>query len=232
MSCWLDSVTGLPDEVSITGGMIHLPDAPFVPEPMRGKTMASIDVVSLLDEAATEILIAPLRSVSPAIADTIGSFPVGRLPEVAAEPVDPVAAIDQGLLLRTIDADTISAIVQGFDEGAEHGLSLLQIRPLGGAVARGGSDDGVAGRVEAAALVGASVVGPDAGMDHDAAARALYYVLTPARKAEGAGLVATFLSAGDDLGRAYDAEAIARLRVVKQRVDPAGLVRSNRPLPD
>ncbi|MBN9195435.1 MAG: FAD-binding oxidoreductase [Microbacterium sp.] len=224
-------VPHLPDEVSVAGGMVHLPDAAFVPEPLRGTTLASVDVISLLDRDTTEGLIEPVRTAGDAIAATIGSFPVGRLPEVAAEPVAPVAAIDHGLLLRTIQPAAIDALVDGFDRGIPLGLSLLQIRPLGGAIARGSSSDGVAGRVGGAALVGVSVVGAGPGMDRDRAAQAIDAVLEPVRDFEGRGIVATFLSAGDDLGRAYDTAAIARLRTVKDRVDTDGMMRSNRMLP-
>ena len=68
-------------------------------------------------------------------------------------------------------------------------------------------------------------------MDRDRAAQAIDAVLEPVRDFEGRGIVATFLSAGDDLGRAYDTAAIARLRTVKDRVDPDGMMRSNRMLP-
>jgi len=43
--------------------------------------------------------------------------------------------------------------------------------------------------------------------------------------------VVTFLAPGEDLGAAYGAPEIARLRAVKARVDPGGTIRSNRPLP-
>jgi hypothetical protein len=221
----------LPDEMTLAGGLMSFPDAPVVPEPLRGSTIVSVDVVSLLDGATTEAAIAPLRAVGTPVADTIAAFTIGDLPAVAAEPVQPMAAIDHGLLLSALDAQTIDDLVEGFVAGARKGLTLLQIRPLGGAIRRASGELGVTGSVDAPVLIGMSVVGPGPDMDHEAASAALECVLGRVRHVESSGLIATFLSAGDGLQRAYDSASIARLRAVKARLDPADVIRSNRPLP-
>ncbi|MGH3705304.1 MAG: hypothetical protein ACRDT9_11790, partial [Agromyces sp.] len=51
-----------------------------------------------------------------------------------------------------------------------------------------------------------------------------------AAKYPGGPALPTFLSSGATLADAYDREVLDRLAAVKQRVDPGGVIRSNRPL--
>jgi FAD/FMN-containing dehydrogenase len=221
----------VPEEVGISAMLMNLPDAPFVPEPLRGATICSVDVVSMLGHEVTEALLAPLRSAAAPIADTTATFGVGALPTVAAEPTDPVAALDRGLLLSSFDGATVEAVLDAFTAASVEGLSLLQLRPLGGAIARDSDALGVSGVIEAPLLVGMSaiteVVHDPAGGDHAAIAA----VTDRLSDHIAPGLVASFLSAGQDLSQAYGPASIARLRRVAARVDPDRLMSSNRPLP-
>ncbi len=224
-------VPTLPDEVTVSGMLMNLPDLPTVPEPLRGTTVCSIDVVSLLDAEVTETLIGPLRGAATALADTVASFGIDDLPSVAAEPVDPVGALDHGLLLETLTADVVDRLLTAFTAATPHGLSLVQVRPLGGAIAAPGRDTGVAGAVTAAALVGMSALVPGP-VEPDHPATAAIATMVDGMKSDTAtGLVATFLSDGQDLAAAYGAPAIARLRRTASHVDPDGVMHGTRPLP-
>lgn len=221
----------LPDDVSISAMMMTLPDAPVVPEPLRGATICTVDVVSLRGADDTESLIAPVRRAADPIADTIAAFGVADLPAVAAEPVAPMAALHGGALLSTFDADAVDTLLAAFAAASPLGLSMLQMRPLGGAIARPTGDEGIAGVIDAPLLVGMSMILPEPPAGPVGAAPAIESVLAALQSTRAPGLVASFLSAGDDLSRAYAPDAIERLRGVVSRVDPDAVMRSNRPLP-
>lgn len=229
LSALFEVAAAAPAEVGLTGVLMRLPDAPMVPEPLRAQTLATVDVVSLLGPDETERHLAPLRAVGAPVADTIASFPIGSFGAVVAEPTEPMPAVDASALLGAADRRLADELVQGFHAGAELGLSLVQLRPLGGAVAAPGPDPGVAGAIGARVLLGATaILSGDATADP---AAAVSEMLRAAQRVRVPGRVVTFLGAHETLADAYGPADIERLRAVKQRVDPDGLLRSTRPLP-
>ena len=221
----VDVAASAPELVSISAVMMVLPDLPMVPEPLRGQQIITVDIVSMLSAAVTEALIEPIRAAGPVVADTVGEFTIGALPEVFAEPVDPVPALEWSGMIGALDHAAV--------EGAALGLSLLQVRPLGGALGRAVNAPavaGVAGVLVSDALVGAAGFVFDPAMAASVTA-AMKTVQDAAAPHTVHGRVVTFLAPGEDLGAAYGHAEIARLRAVKQRVDPDGVIRSNRPLP-
>lgn len=229
----VDVAVSAPEPVSISAVMMVLPDLPMVPEPLRGQQIVTVDIVSQLGREATERVIEPIRTAGPVVADTVAEFGIGALPQVFAEPVDPVPVLEWSALAGTVNHATIDALAGAFVEGAALGLSLLQIRPLGGAIGRAAVPPlvaGVAGIVSADALLGAAGFVFDPAMLAPVAA-ALDIVRDAAAPHTVHGRVVTFLAPGEDLGAAYAPTEIARLRSIKNRVDPEGLIRSNRPLP-
>lgn len=229
----VDVAASAPEPVSISTVMMVLPDLPIVPEPLRGAQIITVDVVSLLGREATERLLAPIRSAGPVVADTVSEFGIGALPTVFAEPVDPTPALEWSALVGTLNHALADALATAFLEGAATGLSLLQIRPLGGALGRAVSAPavaGVAGVLEADALLGAAGFVFDPAMLASIGA-SLDAVRDAAAPHTTHGRVVTFLAPGENLGAAYAPATIARLRAVKERIDPEGIIRSNRPLP-
>ncbi|HSP53039.1 MAG TPA: FAD-binding protein, partial [Cryobacterium sp.] len=83
-----------PDELTIFAGLINMPDLEMVPEPMRGHSFATMDVVFIGDADAARTLIAPLLAAAPVIADMTTPFEIGHLGEVSAEPGDPLPFLD------------------------------------------------------------------------------------------------------------------------------------------
>ena len=228
-----DVAASAPEPLSISAVMMVLPDLPVVPEPLRGQQIVTVDIVSQLGREATERVIEPIRSAGPVVADTVAEFGIGALTDVFAEPVDPVPTLEWSALAGTVNHATVDALVGAFVEGAALGLSLLQIRPLGGAIGRAATPPavaGVAGVLGAGALLGAAGFVFDPAM-LEPVGTALKIVRDAAAPHTVAGRVVTFLAPGEDLGSAYAPAEIARLRAVKERVDPEGLIRSNRPLP-
>ena len=106
---------------------------------------------------------------------------------------------------------------------------IVQLRHLGGALARGTESDGPVGAItepyqlfslgvpmspELAVALEMGLAGLQVAMDGHLSGRTPY----------------TFLCADSDPGRAFSATALERLRQIKRSVDPNGVIRSNRPV--
>ncbi|KQX07240.1 MULTISPECIES: FAD-binding oxidoreductase [unclassified Leifsonia] len=211
--------------------LARFPDMPQLPEPLRGQTIASVAFVHIGDAASAAPIVDRLRAVGTPLLDALTSFTIGGLAAVAAEPTDPMPTIDWGGAVDGFDRATATEFVGAFLAGVEGGLSRVSVRPLGGAIGADSEvDDAVVGALDARALISSGVLAftPEMAAAADAA-------LQPLRQFADAhpttGMVPTFLGRGTGLADAFDSATLERLRAVKERVDPTGIIRSNRALP-
>jgi len=216
--------------LGLSFGMINFPDAPALPEALRGRTFASVDALHLGDSSSGARLIEPLRAVGTPIADTFSTFGIGSLAAVAAEPTDPMPYEDWGRPTAGVDTASAERLVDAFHQASAHGLFRFEVRPFGGSLVSGDRSRSVAAHVAAPAYVGASVMvhgGPGT-----ADVYAAFAPLTSAVAATPAtGNVLTLTDASATIADAYDPDSIARLRRLKERHDPKGVIRAARELP-
>jgi hypothetical protein len=219
-----------PNELSIFMGMVNMPNAPFVPEALRGQTVASADVVFVGDAAEGSALIQPIREVAPVLLDQTRPFMISQLGEVAAEPDAPMPALDWCATITELGEDGLRAIVEAFREASPAGLSMIQLRPLGGAVAHLDADaHAVVGHLEADYLAFAVAIlpGPGQQLDREAVFGPLDRALEGRTEVRA---VPSMLPSGSDLASAYPPQILRRLTQIKLTSDPDNVVRSNRPL--
>lgn len=209
-------------------GMARFPDVPLVPPPLRGQTVATVAIVHVGDEATGRSYADRLISVAEPIADTLTAFTIGSLAAVAAEPTDPMPTADFGGSIDTLDAAFAREFVDAFLEGADLGLMRCSVRTLGGAIAEElGAEFSAVGAVQAGGFLNSGVVLFDPTLDPGPALRPLRELVA---RHPGDRIVPTFLGGGSTLADAYPADVVERLAAVKRRVDPDGVIRSNRPL--
>jgi hypothetical protein len=220
-----------PNELSIFAGLINMPDAPMVPAPMRGRSFATVDVVFVGDAERGAELLAPLVTAVVPIMDQTRMFPISRLGEVSADPDEPMPALDWGVILLEFTPETIGELVAAFHAASPAGLSMLQLRPLGGAIrpdARGNSPAGVVGGLTAECLVFAAALLMDPSHSVDD------HVFDPLRAATAGKTVPrsplSLLSNSRTVADAVSPADIVRLAKIKRTVDPDGVMRSNVPL--
>lgn len=131
----LDAVAAImataPDELTMFAGLINTPDVEMVPEPMRGHSFATVDVVFVGDADTAGTLLAPLLSAAPVIANLMQPFDIGHLGEVAAEPADPVGSLDWNAAISRLGDDGLAPLIEAFREATPAGLTVVQLRPLG-----------------------------------------------------------------------------------------------------
>ena len=143
--------TELPPEITTGLSVINFPDADGLPPFLRGRRTARVTVAARADAARTETLLAPLRAAAgPAVQDTVAPMRITEGERVHAEPDVPHAYVGDNLLvddLTPAGLDALAALIGP--------MTVVNVRQLGGALARPAAvPDTVAGR-DAAYLVAA-----------------------------------------------------------------------------
>jgi len=171
-----------------------------------------------------------LVAVGGAGDEALGFVGRNKLGEVADEPDEPLPFLDWTAAITELGDDGFGPLIGAFTATIPAGISMLQVRPLGGAISDPALDaTGIVGHLESQYLVfaGAFLLDPSRRIDEsvfgpfDDAVRGRTVPRT----------VATFLSSGQDLSDAYPPESLARLGRLKFAVDPDSLFRSNQRLP-
>lgn len=223
---------GLPDDTTTSVTLLRLPPLPFVPSPLAGKLTIGLRVAHVGDPASGARLLAPMREVAPALLDTVGELPYARCGEIYQDPPDPLPLWMQGTLLRELPADAVERLLAACGPGVDTPLAMVELRHLGGALSRPPRDpNAVGGRDAAFAIVAIGVPTPDVAGLLPAAGRATLSALQP-WSAEGSILNFQGESTSEEeVARAWAPEVYARLRAVKQAVDPANLFRAGHDIP-
>lgn len=217
-----------PEELTTWAALLHLPDAPVVPEPMRGLSLTLVLAAYLGDAADAERLLAPVRAAGPVLRDTLRPLAPGEVGLLAEEPVDPSPAMLVGTRLRAFDDAAVDALVGAAGAGSGTPLMQVQVRHVGGALARERVPSAAGVADEPYLLNGLAIVPvPEAVGPVSGALDALVAALGP--WSTGTAPL-TFLDRDESIARCYPAETLDRLRAVKAAVDPDGRFRSNRPV--
>ncbi|MFG1992656.1 FAD-binding oxidoreductase [Actinoplanes sp. NPDC048988] len=219
----------LPEEMSASVGLLHLPPLPFVPEPLRDRPVAHLRITYLGDPAEGERLIAPFRALGEPVIDAVAELPYTAIASVHNDPVDPLPLYEHGALLRALPAEAVDEILRRTGP-----LILAEIRHLGGALARppavpnavGNRDDtlynvflvAAGGPPDAEALHAHEQQLIDALAPWSTGRRYLNFMFAPDATPETAAL-------------AWSPADYPRLQGIKRRYDPANLFRVNHNIP-
>jgi FAD/FMN-containing dehydrogenase len=224
-SCWTEDV---PDEVTSVGRFLQFPPIPDIPEPLRGGSFVVVEATSLLDESATDELLAPLRELGPAM-DTFATIPVERLSSLHMDPEHPVPGVGDGMLLRGFPEEAVDAIVAA--AGADSGSPLLsvEVRHLGGALGRMQPGHGALATIEAQFAMFAVGISMTPAMG--AVMKAHIEVVQAALASWDAGRdYLNFTERRERGERFFGSATYRRLQTVKGKVDPDDVFRSNHPV--
>ncbi|MCW3039164.1 MAG: FAD/FMN-containing dehydrogenase [Solirubrobacterales bacterium] len=219
---WRDALPSFPDELTSWASVLHVPDVPFAPEPLRGRSLAILSGALLGDEAQGRELLAPLRELGPMM-DSFAMVPPLALAELAMDPPEPLPYRTGHELLSGLDDATIDAAVALLAPGSP--LGGLQLRHLGGALGRAGERAGARATLpgEIASFAFGLVVDEASAAAVPAALAQLAALFAPA----SAGAYPSFVEVPDRTSRFFDPSTWERLRSVKALYDPADTIRGN-----
>jgi len=131
-----------PDEVTGSVSILRLPPLPDIPEPLRGRALVRVEAVYQGDEASGAELMRPLRELGPEL-DTFAVIPASALTHFHQDPEDPVPGIGDGMMVGELSPEAIDAVVAAAGPDSGSPLLMVELRQLGGALARPNSDHGV-----------------------------------------------------------------------------------------
>lgn len=126
----------LPEQLTTSVSLLRLPPLPELPEPLRGRFVAHLRVAYVGAAEAAEELLAPMRALATPIIDTVGELPYAAIGSIHSDPVQPMPVIDGGVLLDAFDAAAADALLGVVGPDAEVPLAAVEVRRLGGALAR------------------------------------------------------------------------------------------------
>jgi hypothetical protein len=216
---WIATV---PESVTSTVRLMRFPPLPQLPEPLRGKQLVLVTLAFAGSQTEGDELVAPLRAVAPPSLDLLAMMPGAKLGELAGDPPGPLPGLGGALLLDTFTEEAADAFLALGGPGQEIPLLQLEVRHLGGALARPRADAGAAGALGSRAMLYG--VGPAATPELGHAIKAtlgraaeLFAPWTSARP----NLV-TFDEGGRGLRVLFEAEVADRLARVTATYDPDG----------
>ncbi len=217
-----------PDSLTVWFHCYRFPPFPEIPEPLRGQAMASVAVAHLGSGEEAEQLLAPFRAVPGIVLDLLGDVPIAALDSIAGEPTEPSPGRDWAVLLVDLDDQAVEALVDAAGPAAEHPLAMVQIRHLGGALARHHGGGGSFGPVSEPYLVGA--IGIPFGPGGEPGVEAGFADIEAAVSFVSAGRTPLAFLGRRSTDAWWSPETRARLVTAKRSADPLGVIRSNRPV--
>jgi hypothetical protein len=208
--------------------LLQFPDAPVVPEPVRGGSFAVVYGAFLGSEARGRALLRSVRDLRPEM-DTFAMVPPAALGEMAMDPPDPLPFVPTTALLRDLPPAGVDELVAAVGPGSGSNLALVELRQLGGAFAR--HTPGAGARATLPGTLSLLALGVPEDAESEATVRSYLDSLDRAVDPHRVGDYANFVMEPTDASRFFDADTWARLREVKALHDPHDLFKGNHHIP-
>lgn len=223
---WQQWSTGLPENINTSIAFQQLPPQPGVPAELAGRLTVAVRYTALDDFAEAAALLAPMREVAAPVLDTVGVLPYAAIGAVHADPVDPMPVYEDQVLLREFGSDAVDILLAAAGPGSPSVQTIVEVRLLGGAMARQAPHRSAFCHRQAAYAV--TIIGVPMGPAADlgpAQAGALARALQPWSTG---GLLPNFAPVANAarMARAYDEDTRHWLAVLADRYDPAGVFKT------
>lgn len=215
-----------PENLSMIANILKAPPLPFIPAEHHGRPVIMVQMVYAGSATAGERAIAPIRALARPLADMVRPI---HYPEMyaGAEAPGPAYAAGTNLLVDELPARAAETIL-GHLETATAPMAAVQVRVLGGAMARVADDATAFGHrgVKLMVNIAAMHPRPEDRAEHEAWAAGLSHALS-----EGSTTPAYLGFVGDEgqegVRRAYPPATLERLAQVKRAYDPDNLFHRN-----
>lgn len=219
LTAWGEWAEDAPQAVTSVARIFQVPDTEWLPAQLSGRKLVMIDAVALGDAETGARSIAALRALNPEI-DTFTQMSAPDIAHLQLDPQEPTAVYANSVLVHGLPADAVEAMVAAAGPGSGSNLLFVELRQLGGALARPSPRSGAMDHLDGSFLV--LGVGLDVGTGWSAVRDDAMRVLDS---------LAPWASRASYLSMAYEAAArrgwsagsYDRLLRIRRAVDPQGL---------
>jgi FAD/FMN-containing dehydrogenase len=225
LRAWRDWTETTPDEVTSVGRILQLPPLEVIPEPMRGRNLAVIEIAYIGDEESGQELVAPLVALGPELS-TLATMPAAGLVRLHNDPEGNTPGIGDGSVLESLPDEAIRALVAAAGPGSGSPFISVEVRQLGGALGRPAPYAGALSHIEGEFLlfsVGLAF-SPELAQAQAAHLDVVDEAMTPWRAEQ---MYFNFAERAADSERFYPGSNHDRLREIRERFDPSELFRAN-----
>jgi hypothetical protein len=226
---WVAWCAQAPEEATTSFRLIDVPFDEAVPAALHGRRLAVIDGAVLGDDGDAHEVLAPLRALAPEF-DTVTRVPAASLVRLHLDPEGPTPAYASSKLVGDLPDAAVAAVIDAAGPGSGTRLAMVELRHLGGALARPDPAGG------ALAWLDGQFLALGVGLDPDPKAQ-------PQVRADAARFLAALdpwvtgreylpmLDDRTDARKAFPPGVQDRLSAVRQAVDPHGLFLAPHHLP-
>ena len=222
---WVDWTKTVPETVTSSVAIMRLPPLPFIPEPLRGKTVLSLRYAFVGAAAEGARLLQPMRDVAAAVIDGVESLPADKIGLIHNDPTEPGPVFDRGRMLTDIDQDFATALLDAVGPDQDVPIMVAELRHVGGATHRDVPEgSAVGGRCADYGLMLLGV--PDPSLFEHVLPHVTHGILESLAPWSAAENNIHYLGGADDAA-AYEVcwppHILARLAEVRATYDPDGL---------
>jgi FAD/FMN-containing dehydrogenase len=223
----------LPDEMTTGVAFLNVPPLPALPEPLRGKSVIALRGCYCGETPGDgEELVRPMREeLGEPIMDTFGMMPYAAMDSISMDPVDPMGARQHSEMLRDLSSEAIEALVEIAGAGSGSPLIMLELRQLGGALARNADHLSTMGKGDSRFIMNG--IGPAFTPEMaEGVVAYLAHVAEATRPFQTGDTYVNFMehddASAERVKAAHSLEDWERLVALKDRYDPQNVFRFNR----
>jgi FAD/FMN-containing dehydrogenase len=231
LHAWREWAPGLPDEAGTSVALRRLPDDPgdlALPRAaeLRGRTVVHLRYAHCgtgTGARAADALLAPMRAIAAPLLDDVRERACTDTDALHREPATPAALHDAGVALRELPAEAVDALLAAAGPQVPSPLDLVELRWMGGALARPAEvPNVVAGRAAACSVYARGPVPAWTG-----ASTAVSRVVEAVAPWSLGGALPNFAGVGPPEALWSLGDRV-RLRVLRHAVDPEGMFAAER----
>jgi FAD binding domain-containing protein len=225
LHAWREWTLDAPETATTSARILQVPPFPDIPEIVRGRKFVVIDGAVIGSQAYADEVLSGLRALEPEI-DMFAMAPPEALSHLHMDPEQPTPGMGDHAMLEELPAEAIDALVAvaGHESGSE--LLIVELRHLGGALARVPANAGARSRLEAAYILFAlgSPLTPEMAAGIPPRLAQVKASLAPWHAGRA---YLNFAEHPTDVSTAFDADAFAALQAVKAKYDSRDTIHAN-----
>jgi hypothetical protein len=231
MHAWHELMdAGLPDEITTVARVYNFPPIPDLPEFLSGKSFTVVQAAYLGNATDGAELLAPVIELGPDM-NTFEMVEPSALSHLAMDPQDPVPAATSSRIVTAATEATIDAFLGAAGPGSGSRLVSVELRSMGGALARRAPGAGARATLpgDYAMFAVGAVMDPAA---RDAVAAEAEGVSTALAPWDAGMRYANFEEKSVDARLLYDEDTYRLLRALRTEWDPSGMFLANHEIKD